>query len=86
MAWSKGLPWDGALVQAVGYSTLAVMFAGFVLKTALQSGMPPLVGRLTRLRFLATLSFLSYSLYLLHLPLGAVLRDTFMRPAGFPSW
>ena len=86
MAWYKGLPWDGALVQTVGYSALAVMFAGLVLKTALQSGTPTLVGRLTRLRFLTTLGVFSYSLYLLHLPLRAVLRDTVMRPAEFSSW
>lgn len=81
-----GLPWDGYGVQTIGYASLAVMFGGLVLKTALLGDTPTLLGRLTRMRFLTTLGVLSYSLYLLHLPLRAVLRDTIMRPAQFPDW
>lgn len=84
--WSGGLPWDGALVQTVGFSAIAVMFAGLVLKTALHGGSRSSLDRIMRLPFLTTLGVLSYSLYLLHLPLRAVLRDTIMRPARFPDW
>lgn len=81
---SRGLPWDGALVQTAGYASVAAMFAGLVLKTALQNKAGGLINRVMRLRFLITLGFYSYAIYLFHLPLRAVLRDTVLKPETFP--
>lgn len=83
---SRGLPWDGAPVQSVGFAALAALFAGLVLKTALHNKQGGLIDRAMRFRFLMTLGFYSYAIYLFHLPLRAVLRDELLKPAAFSSF
>ncbi|HEY8378150.1 MAG TPA: acyltransferase [Nannocystis sp.] len=85
-ALSGGLPHDGRVVQSVGYTSLAAMFAGLVLLTILHSGTGSGVDRIMRSRVLTALGVYSYAIYLFHVPLRAVLRDTILRPEGFSRW
>lgn len=81
-----GLPYNGRAVQTVGYTALAVLFAGLVLLTILRSGTGSPVDRVMRWRVLTALGVFSYAIYLFHVPLRAVLRDTVLRPEQFPQW
>lgn len=83
---SKGLPWDGRLVQSIGYSIIAIFFAGVILKVYLNSGATVNYIRGLRSRPLVTLGILSYSLYLIHLPLRAMIRDVVLKPMNFSQW
>jgi peptidoglycan/LPS O-acetylase OafA/YrhL len=86
MLVSSGLPWDGAVVQTAGFATLALMFGGVVMRTVLNAGTESILDRVMRWPFLKTLGVLSFALYLLHLPLRAVLRDTIMKPELFATF
>ncbi len=85
-ATSGGLPWDGRGVQIIGMSALAAVFAGFVMRVILETGEDTLLQRAMRWRPLTELGAISYGLYLVQLPLRAVVRDTVMRPETFAAW
>jgi peptidoglycan/LPS O-acetylase OafA/YrhL len=85
-SFEKGLPWDGRLVQTAGLSALAIMFAGLVALTAVESDAGGVVDRIMRLGWLRTLGLYSYALYLFHLPLRALVRDAVLKPESFAAF
>ena len=69
--------------QVVGYSAIGVCFAG-LLALILTAEKTSLLRRAFRNRLLIMLGLYSYGLYLFHLPLRAVIRDTGFGPTRFP--
>jgi peptidoglycan/LPS O-acetylase OafA/YrhL len=84
--FSGGLPWDGRLVQAIGFTTLACFFSGAVLWAVITYRSGSLFERVLGSRFFVAFGVLSYGMYLTHLPLRAILRDAIMRPSSFANW
>lgn len=72
----------GRLGQTVFY-TLIVLFYGALLVMAIAAPAGSRLGRVLGSRFLVFLGTYSYGIYLVHLPLRAVIRDLVFRPAQF---
>jgi peptidoglycan/LPS O-acetylase OafA/YrhL len=83
---SHGLEWDDPIVQTFGYTALAVMFAGLVMSTVLQAGSRTPLSLVMEWGPLTVLGGISYGLYLVHLPLRALVRDAIFKPATFPDF
>lgn len=84
--FEKGLPWDGRLVETAGFSAFAIMCAGLIALTVVESNAGGVVDRVMRLGWLKLLGLYSYALYLFHLPLRALVRDTILNSASFPTF
>jgi len=80
---------DGDLLEhpwgRIWAGTLVAFVAGWMLVSALAAPMDSLVGRFFANRFLRMLGKYSYALYLFHLPLRALIRDTVYGPERFPK-
>lgn len=74
----------GAPFQVVGYTLLAVMFGSLVTLATFSS---PTAWIVRGLQWAPLRSFgkYSYAMYLFHLPLRALVRDTFFGPERFPT-
>ena len=71
------------VAQVVVYSAIGACFAG-LLVLVLTAAETSRLRRIFRNRALIMLGLYSYGLYLFHLPLRALVRDTFFGPARFP--
>lgn len=80
------LPWDGRHTQLAGYTLIALFFACGVLLAYVEHDRMSWYARILRSRYLVFMGTLSYALYLTHLPLRAVVRDTLLRPNSFQDW
>src|SRR5262249_20576621 len=69
--------------QVVGYSALAAFFASVLLLAVGRPGRGVLNRTLSH-GFLTTFGRYSYALYLFHLPLSVLLRDSLLRPERLP--
>ncbi len=83
MIFSGGLAENDPVVQSVGYTVFAVLFAGVVLGGLTESGSGSWFDRILGARVLAMFGLFSYALYLFHMPLRAMLRDVVLKPANF---
>jgi peptidoglycan/LPS O-acetylase OafA/YrhL len=83
-AWRGGLPGMDPVVQTLGYATLAVLFAS-VLVLAVEARPGSVLARGLSHPTLRTLGKYSYALYLFHLPLRALIRDTVYGREDFPT-
>ena len=72
-----------AAAQVVVYSATGICFSSMLVLVLTAHESSP-ARRIFRNRGLITLGLYSYGLYLFHLPLRAVVRDTFFGPARFP--
>lgn len=85
LASSKGGGWEEPATLTVGFVALAAAFGcGVALgRNPDPTGLP---GRLLRARWLRLFGQLSYGLYLVHLPVRALIRDHVLRPVDFARW
>ena len=77
--------WTEPLMQTVGYTALALGYAGLV---ALAAGGPAdsWLVRVLSLSALRVLGRYSYALYLFHVPVRRFIRDEYFPVASFPTW
>jgi peptidoglycan/LPS O-acetylase OafA/YrhL len=80
----KGYSWESPLTATVGFSLLAVFFAAMLL-LAVGSRPGKLLHRTLTHPFMRAFGKYSYSMYLFHLPLRALLRDTVYNNSRFPT-
>ncbi|MGH0028734.1 MAG: acyltransferase family protein, partial [Myxococcota bacterium] len=73
--WFGGFPARDPLMQTLGYSLIALFFAGLLVLVVASVQGRPLFEVFTG-RWLVWLGTYSYALYLFHLPLRAAIRDT----------
>ncbi len=83
---SRGLPWDGVIVQTIGITVLCIFFSGLTMRAYIESGSSTYIDKLTAFNFFVRFGVLSYSLYLFHLPISSLLRDTLLKPERFQDW
>ena len=74
---------DAPFIQTVGY-TLIALFFGSLLVLVLCARPDGALARCFDSAFLRSFGKYSYALYLFHLPLRALIRDTLFGPAQFP--
>lgn len=80
----NGYSYESHLTATVGYTLLAVCFAAGLL-LAVGAGPGTLVNAALTTRLLRAFGKYSYAMYLFHLPLRAVVRDTVFGPNRFPT-
>ena len=81
--WEWNPHWSAPMMQTVGYSCLAIMF-GSILVVALTAPPHSRIRRILHHPLLGRIGVYSYALYLVHLPLRAVVRDHLFGPGEFP--
>ena len=82
--WENNSRWSEPVMQTLGYSCLAVLFGALlVMALAAPPGAP--IRRVLMMPALRRVGIYSYSMYLLHLPLRAVVRDHVFGPSEFPT-
>jgi peptidoglycan/LPS O-acetylase OafA/YrhL len=84
IVWDRSSTWGGPAMQTVGYTALAVFFGSFLV-FALEASPSAAVRRVLMHPFLRVLGTYSYALYLLHLPVRAIIRDHLFGPEQFPT-
>jgi peptidoglycan/LPS O-acetylase OafA/YrhL len=77
--------WSEPVMQAAGYTVLALGFGAVV---ALAAGAPPggVLPRVFSAPVLRLFGRYSYALYLFHLPIRRFIRDAYFPVADFPTW
>lgn len=83
---SAGFPWDGQIVQAIGFTTIACLFSGLILFAYLENGSQSLFNRVISSHVLIGFGVLAFGIYLLHLPTRAFLVANVMAPESFAGW
>jgi len=83
-AWRNGYRWDSPVTQSVGYSLLAILF-GVQLTLCVTAAPGGYVNAAFNSSFMRMFGKYSYALYLFHLPIRAVIRDTILPPDRFPQ-
>jgi peptidoglycan/LPS O-acetylase OafA/YrhL len=73
-------------VEGLGLFAVAIFYGGFVAAAILADGSGSRFERLLSGRVLGAFGRYSYGLYLVHLPLRAVLRDVVLTPARFAAF
>jgi peptidoglycan/LPS O-acetylase OafA/YrhL len=81
--WDQDPTWRGTATQTVGYTANALMFASLVVVSL--AGSTSRIGHVLASGWLRTFGKYSYALYLLHLPIRALVRDHVYGPDQFAS-
>jgi peptidoglycan/LPS O-acetylase OafA/YrhL len=77
---------DDRYVEIFGFLALAVLFGGFTLSAVLTSGSGSLLDKALSNVVMRQFGLYSYAMYLIHLPLRAVIRDRVLKPQMFDDF
>lgn len=78
--------YGNAWIVSTGFASLAVFFAGFVLRAYLNGNVNCASNRILSSHFLRMFGKYSYAIYLFNLPLRALVRDWLIKPETFSAY